>query len=314
MSVPTDNGAGSNRERVIVVSDAAVARGDDVDLANLVRTLWQGRWWIVAITSVIVAVTVVYALTARQWYRADVVLVVAARPDAPTSNLTSQLGGLASIAGIARRNNSAAEPLAVLRSREFVGQFIEDGELLPVLASAQPFWVSPELMESDLREGVQFFNDYVLRSTEDIDTGLVTVTIEWVDPQLAAEWANALISRLNTRMRERALRENELNISYLKRELAEANQVTLQQTVGRVLESELQKGMMARVNEEFAFKVIDPAEPPKYRVRPRRTQVVLFSAFAGLLFSSVIVLLRAAIKRAGIDQRAENLAVPPRRS
>jgi LPS O-antigen subunit length determinant protein (WzzB/FepE family) len=274
-----------------------------VDLAKLVLTLWEGRFWIVTITGVIVLATSIYALMAREWYSAEVVLAPAAQNTTPTaSNQLGNLGSLASIAGITRRADNSAEPLAVLRSREFIGSFIDDNKLLPVLAAAQPWYVSRELIESDRREGVQFFVDYAFRSSQDIDTGLVTVVVEWVDPDLAAEWANELVRRLNQRMRERALRENELNVGYLKQELAATNLVTMQQAVGRVLEAELQKGMMARVNEEFAFRVLDPAEAPKYRVRPRRTQMAAFAGVVGVVVSSVLVLLGAALKRSKADR------------
>src|SRR5690606_2767647 len=110
---------------------------------------------------------------------------------------------------------------------------------------------------------IRYFDDNVRSISEDDETGLVTLTVEWIDPEIAAEWANILVERLNERMRRRALLEAESNVGYLQEELAKTGVVTLQQSISRLLESELQKLMLARGNEEFAFRVIDRAQVPK---------------------------------------------------
>jgi LPS O-antigen subunit length determinant protein (WzzB/FepE family) len=89
------------------------------------------------------------------------------------------------------------------------------------------------------------------------------------------------VVRLNERLRERALREAETNVAFLRAELAQTSVVTLQQSIGRLLESELQKLMLARGNEEFAFRVIDAASPPKQRVRPKRAQIAILGTILG---------------------------------
>ena len=72
--------------------------------------------------------------------------------------------------------------------------------------------------------------------------------------------------------------------------------MTLQESLGKVLESEMQKLLLARGNEEFAFKIIDKATPPKKRYRPYRALVLLFSAFVGLLFASLAVYVKRQLK------------------
>jgi uncharacterized protein involved in exopolysaccharide biosynthesis len=102
---------------------------------------------------------------------------------------------------------------------------------------------------------------------------MVTLAVEWIEPAVAAEWANALVQRVNSRLRERALREASANVAYLQGEIARTKVVTLQQSIGRLLESELQKLMLARGNEDFAFRIVDPASPPKERIRPKRSLI-----------------------------------------
>jgi hypothetical protein len=81
----------------------------------------------------------------------------------------------------------------------------------------------------------------VRKIDEDSRTGLVTLSIEWRDPQRAAEWANLLAVRLNEHMRQRALAEAEANVKYLRHEFESTPIVVLQQSISGLLENEMQK-------------------------------------------------------------------------
>jgi uncharacterized protein involved in exopolysaccharide biosynthesis len=126
----------------------------------------------------------------------------------------------------------------------------------------------------------------------------VTLTVEWTDAELAAAWANAMAIQLNDLMRERALTEAKTNIAYLEGEMARTNLVSLQQAVTRLLESELQKLMLARGNEEFSFRVIDRASVPKKRFKPKLVLTVLASSIAGLFFAVFWVIVGYHWRRA----------------
>jgi uncharacterized protein involved in exopolysaccharide biosynthesis len=148
-----------------------------------------------------------------------------------------------------------------------------------------------------MRDAIRYFHQNVLRVSENSNTGLITVAVLWTDPDLAAFWAMDFVRRVNARLRERALRQAEANVLYLQQELAKTNVVTLHQAIGRLLETELQKLMLARGNNEFAFRVIDSAYAPKYRERPKRSVIVvagtLAGGFLGLLWVFVTNALRS---------------------
>jgi hypothetical protein len=107
------------------------AYDDGIDLWELWDTVWSGRWLIIAITALFAVGGVTYALNAQQWWRAEVVLAPADRRSAPGA--LSQLGGLASLAGVNIGTGGNQEPLAVLKSRGFVRDFITEQNLMPVL-------------------------------------------------------------------------------------------------------------------------------------------------------------------------------------
>jgi uncharacterized protein involved in exopolysaccharide biosynthesis len=300
-------------ERLIYVMPGNVARPDvtdEFDFLHLWRVLWQSRWLIAGITTLVAIAGLTYALTARQWYSAEVLLMPAA-PDSTQGGLSGQLGGLAglatSLAGISLGATDSAEPLAVLTSRGFIRTFIEKHGLLPVLfadewdAAAGKWKATDQKDWRDIHDGVKYFNEHVLDVDEDKKTTLITVTIEWTDPQTAAEWANLLVKDLNDRMRQRSLQEAEANLDYLKRELNDANLVTMQQSIGRLLETEFQKVMLAKGKEEFAFRIVDSASAPKWRSSPKRVQVMVLAVAFGMILGVIVALIRNAVRehRAG---------------
>jgi len=306
---PTENGPrlqpsgkGAEERLVYVMPEEAFAgtADDEITLRELWGILWRGKWLIIAVTAVFAVGSVVYALNAEEWYRSEALLAPA--DEKSTSGMSGQLGGLAALAGVSVGGGDSSEALAVLRSREFAREFINEAGLLPVFFAdawdaAAGKWrdVDPEA-RPDVRDAVKYFHDNVLSVSQDRRSGLVTLAIEWTDPQVAAAWAEILVRRLNARLRQRALEEAETNVAYLQAELRQTSVVTLQQSIGRLLESELQKLMLARGNEEFAFRVIDSAAPPKYRVRPNRPLIAVLGTLMGGVLAVFAVFIGHALR------------------
>jgi uncharacterized protein involved in exopolysaccharide biosynthesis len=266
-----------------------VAYDDEIDLWQLWETIWSGRWLIIAITSLFAVGGVTYALVAQEWWRAEVVLAPADKKGGMSGAL-SQLSGLASLAGVSVGGGGGNEPLAVLKSKDFARQFITDMNLMRVLLKDQKV---EDGKAPDIRDALRIF-ETVRTVSDDKKTGLVTLSVRWKDADTAALWANELARRVNARLRAEALAEAERNVTYLQKEMAATSVVSLQQSMGRVLEGEMQKLMLARGNEEFAFKVIDKATPPKQRDAPKRALIAIFATLAGGFLGIFAVFLRQA--------------------
>jgi uncharacterized protein involved in exopolysaccharide biosynthesis len=287
----------------------AQVSGDEIDIWVLAKDLWRYRWAIFALTVLGAAAGVAYALQARQWWRSEV--VVLQMDGRSTSGGLAQLSGLASLAGISLGGAAAAPqaPLAVLRSREFIREFIEEKNLTTVLLAdewdpdAKQWKQKNKERQPDIRDAVGLFDEKIRAVSEDKKTGLITLSITWTDAKEAADWANELILRVNSKLRNQALDDAQRNVTYLQREIATATVPALQQSLGKVLESEMQKMLIARGNEEFAFRIVDRAVPPKRRVKPQRPLVVLGATISTLLLSSIVVLIRAGMRERNVNSR-----------
>lgn len=280
--------------------------GGGATIFDAFQVLWRNITVIGLVSFVATAMAVLYALLATPIYRSDLLLAPAKEISAQSS-LLGQLGGLASIAGVSVGGTGNAEAIAVLKSRDFTRGFIEDNDLMPILFEAQwdferKDWKSKDPDDRpDIRDGIDRFDRSIRTVQEDKVSGLVRVAINWRDPEHAAAWANSLVDRLNSHMRARALHEASTNIEYLREELARTNVLTLQQSIGRLLEGELQKLMLARGSEEFVYRIIDRAEVANRRSKPRRVLIAFFGAVFGFILAVMFVLVREGFRR----QKAE---------
>jgi uncharacterized protein involved in exopolysaccharide biosynthesis len=279
--------AGTRRAVPIARTDQDPEWGEDFDLRAMWRVVVR-HWKLIALCTLLFAAAgAAYALLATEKFTAQVVLIPAKSNQ--TQELLSQFGGLASLAGITLGSDDHTEPLAMLRSKSLTRDFIRERNLVEELLEGK----YPQYKGARrLSQAVDYFDRRVKSVSEDRKTGLVTVTIEWKDPGVAAEWANALVDRLNERMRQRALDESTKNVAYLRGELASNSLVALQSSIGRLLEVELQTIMLARGNREYAYRVVDRAVPPHRRSWPKRSLTVALSAALGGFLAVLILSLR----------------------
>lgn len=255
------------------------------------------RWKLLAsMTLAAAAISAGISLRLPNIYQAQV-LMAPITPDQVSSGASSGLGavldggGLAALAGVNLGNsNSPEQNLAVLRSRGFLWNFIKDDNLMPILFAKdwdvkKKAWKerSPKQQPS-LWRAYRMLRGKVLSVRTDRETGLVTVSVDWTDPALAANWANELVDRLNDYLRRNAIGRSEANLKYLNAELSHTSLVGVRQATFALIAQEQKKAMLASTQKEFAFRIIDPAVPPDIKSKPRRSMIVLTTTLvAGLL-------------------------------
>ena len=283
-------------------STAAAAEGArrETGLREFFEVVWRDKWIVVVITAVFAVSTAVAAmLTPRKW-TATVILAVVSNKGGGLSGgggVLSSIGGLA-LPGLLGHDSEKAESLAVLQSDTLTTRYIREHNLLPVLYAkqwdpiAKQWRVQKPSEVPTMWRATQKFKDDIRNVNESTKTGLVTMTITWDDPQLAAKWANDLVELTNDAMRERAIADSERNIAYLNEQAAKTDVSQVRAAVYAILESEIRHEMIARGTQEYALRVLDPAVAPEVPSSPRRTVWVIVSIMAGVLMSLLVVFLR----------------------
>ena len=276
---------------------------DEIDLLELIRTVLQAWKTIVAIAIVCVGLAVAYALHAPNVFKAETLLAPASEEQSGTSSPLGQFGGLAAMAGISIPSDSNLEQtVATLESRKFLSHYIKSKNLLPVLfeeiwdAENQAWLVQTQEDEPTEQKAVGIFKS-ILSVVEDKKSGLISLSISWKDPAVAAEWANELVKQLNEQLREKAIADSQNRIGYLEQELAKITLQDMRAVLYNLLESEKQKAMLANVKEDFALEVIDPAVAPETREKPKRKLIVAMGGVCGGLLGIFAVFFAQFLRK-----------------
>lgn len=291
---------------------------DEIDLRELFNALWKGKWIIIVTTFVFAVGAVLYALSQPNIYKSDALLAPAESSNGGgLSKMAGQLGGLAALAGVnlgAGESSQTDLAVQVMKSRQFVETFINKHDLLVPLMAAKDWdltnnklildeelynpntgeWLrEPNGLRSSTptsQEAFEVFNKEVLTINQDKESGLYTVSVKYYSPYVAQQWVNWLIEDINKVMRERTIAETSQNLAYLNTQLQKTAVADMQSTFYKLIEEQTKSLMLAEVQEEFVFKIIDPAVISETPFLPNRFIIVLMGSIFGGIFSCFIVL------------------------
>ncbi|MDB6089437.1 MAG: hypothetical protein JWN85_2221 [Gammaproteobacteria bacterium] len=266
----------------------------------------RSRWRLVLITTVLGTVAgVTSGVLMKPVYRSTV-LLMPTQGGERSGLLGSMLGGLGSggsslisSLGFGNSNETAtAEALALLQSRQFVEQFIQNHSLMPVLYPDKwdahaGAWKAGLTRPPTPWKAFKLFTSSVLDVSQDKKTNLVTVRVDWTDRNTAATWANDLVDMVNDRVRARAIGDADRTISYLEQELKNAEAVEIRTALFNMIESQLKVKSVATVRKQYVFQVLDPAAPADsdVRLRPHPGLYTIIGFMIGWILGMTIAVL-----------------------
>ncbi|WP_306331911.1 Wzz/FepE/Etk N-terminal domain-containing protein [Vibrio injensis] len=298
---------------------------DEIDLRELFIALWKGKWIIIATTFVFAVGSVLFALSQPNIYKADTLLAPAeSSGGGGLAKMAGQLGGLAALAGVNLGSGESSQTelaAQVIKSRRFIEHFIEKYDILVPLMAVKGWdlttnqliiddTVYDEQTQTWLREpkglrGVKptaqeahetFINNILTVST-DKTSGLYTVSVSHYSPFIAQQWATWLVEEINQVMRERTIAETTQNLNYLQEQLQRTSVADMQATFYKLIEEQTKSLMLAEVQDEFVFKVVDPAVVPELKDKPKRALIVVLGTLLGGILGVAMVLVRFAFRR-----------------
>jgi uncharacterized protein involved in exopolysaccharide biosynthesis len=276
---------------------------NEINFLDLWKILFEHKF-IVLITAVLsTIISIIIAINSPIVYKAETLLTLPSGGNSSSrlSSIASQFGGLASMAGInVGKNGNAAELIAIINSRTFIVNFINEknlqAELFPKLwDNNKKQWKQNIQPPSDLNISDAFRGKLSVKYNKKIR--MIILSIRYRDPKLAAQWANNLVKRINTYLREKAIKESKDSIQFLTLQLKKTNIIELQQVLFNLIEAQTKTIMLANVREEYALKVIDPAYIPEVRLKPQKKIIVMTGAFVGLLTGIFLAFLLNFIQK-----------------
>ena len=173
---------------------------EEFSLTVLLRLILRHKM-LIGVTAMLFAVAAGYmAFHTPPYFRAEVIVTdVRDRGMGNASSLATQLGGLASLAGVNLPGGigaSTQESAAVLESHHLAEEFIRRNDLMQLLlhGSSRPptLWLA-----------VKRFKEGVLTIRKDQRRGVTTIDMVWTDAATAARWANQYVALANELLRGR---------------------------------------------------------------------------------------------------------------
>jgi uncharacterized protein involved in exopolysaccharide biosynthesis len=249
-----------------------VARtSDEITLRDFVGMIKRSRIILLVIVGVFSVLGISYGFIAKRKYEATTVLQPVAQSGTGShlGSLAAQYGGLASLVGISMpESGMKAEAVAVLQSELLTQRYIAANNLLPILFankwnSARHQWNSQDPKNiPTLWLGNKYFKNSIRTVVTDKKTGMVDLTIKWINADEAARWANGLVSMTNEYLRQKAISEAKRNIRYLQTLASKTTVVAERRVVYALMEQQIDKEMVARDRKQYALKIVDPAFAP----------------------------------------------------
>jgi uncharacterized protein involved in exopolysaccharide biosynthesis len=296
---------------------------DEIDLRELFRVLWAGKWLIGAITVAAAIVSIIVALMLPNIYRAEALLAPNDQEGAGgLSALASQYGGLASLAGINLGGGQAdktALGLEILKSRKFISEFIERHDILVPLMAAKGWspetgelkidpddydvgtgkWVRhvspPKKTIPSSQEAYERFMD-ILSVSQGKNSGFVTIAVEHYSPKVAKQWVDWLVNDLNLSIMRQDVAEAEQAIEYLNSQIEKTSLADLQTVFFSLIEEQTKTVMLANVTDEYLLRTLDPAVVPELKSKPKRSLIVIFSALLGSVLAMAGVFVSTSFR------------------
>jgi hypothetical protein len=283
-------------------------RNADDDFARLIAILLRRRLWLLVATALGLLLAALAIWLTTPIYRSTAVAFPASTKESAggLAGVLSQVSGVASAAGLdvgAEAGNP--EAVAILKSRQFNERFIVANSLMPVLFrkdwdASQNTWKPNLRRPHTLWDGYDYFSRKVRSVVEDRKSGLLTINIDWRDRDQGAQWANLLVAQLNEEMRRHAIDEASAMVMYLNQEFEKTDNLSLKESISKLIEQEIKDRALATVRHEYAYRLIDAAEPadPRNPRKPEKTVYMVFGGIIGLIIGILAALVDQSWRRA----------------
>ena len=262
--------------------------------------------YILAIPVAIVLLAALWSMTIPNTYLSEALLSPTEEASGGgLSNLSGQLGGLASLAGIsvgADSTDQVTVALEIVKSRRFIADFVESHSIKVALMagtewdresdnllidneiydSVSEVWTRPSIngrpSEPTQLEVYERFLQ-LLTVERDSTSGLINLSVEYYSPLLAQQWLLLLIDQINSDMRQREISSTKQKYEYLESKVEQIVDIEMKTVFYQLIQEQTKKLMLAEVRTDFVFTTIDPPFVPELKFAPNRALICLVAGF-----------------------------------
>jgi uncharacterized protein involved in exopolysaccharide biosynthesis len=291
---------------------------DEIDLKELFSVLWAAKKLILGITSIFAVVSVIYALSLPNQYKASALLAPAQQQSGGLSGALGDLGGLAALAGVNIGGGDGGEAQIaqeIIVSWGFIEKFIQQNNLAVEVFAADGWdeqrnqlsldddlysveenrWTrTPPSGRTANPTSWELYEEFLEKVSISADkkTGLISVSVEYYSPYIAKQWVDQLVVAINQHMQQRKLQMVNTNIQYLEAQIQKTPIAEMREVFYTIIEEQIKSKMLAEASPEYVFVTVSPAMVPAEKSQPKRALICILGTILGGMLSIAFVLLR----------------------
>ncbi|MCF6439069.1 Wzz/FepE/Etk N-terminal domain-containing protein [Pseudoalteromonas luteoviolacea] len=291
---------------------------DQIGLLMTFKLLWSKKLVIFIFSTAVTLIGFLFASNLPDVYRSSVLVAPAESNASKVGALNSQLGGIASLTGLSLGPQGISKSdlaLQILKSRVFIDEFIEKNDLTTILLAVEG-WDENEgyiynekiydaasqtwLVENTQEIKSMAFNKFIedqLVINQDRGSKFIRISMSHYSPVIAQLVLDKLINDINETIRVMDTVAATNSISYLESTLKTTHVDEMKKILFGLIEKEFQKKMLADVQKEYVFQVIDPAIVPLYPTWPKKVLILLLSFVLGMLFICSYLIIASSMSK-----------------
>lgn len=287
-----------------------------LNLKEVFDVFWSAKKLIISATSVFAIFSVFYALSLQNVYTSTALIKLTDNEsNNSVSNMTSQFGGLASLAGVSLPSGGADKSqyvIETLKSRDFLKHLLTFENVAINLLAAKGYnettgniIYDEEIYDTKLkrwkkRQGQKnlepsyieihekvYKND--LKIDQDVQSGFIFIKFEHPSPLYAKHFLTLVIEELNSVVRYIDLKKSTDALNYLENQLLVTREYEIKQSINDLIKTQLRTQMLANISENYLIENISEAYIPEIKSGPFRSIICILITMAGFLISCFYV-------------------------
>ena len=301
---------------------------DEIDLRELFAELWRGKWLILSISCVSLALASLYLNGAVRKHTVSMTFKPVIE-ESSGPNLAG-LGGLASLAGVSLPQSGSgdfATYRTLLGSQEVAERVIATTELLPAIFKNE--WDAQNAQFREPSRGVlrqslsglksvltgdekgdyiapnpqrlSIFVEDTFALTLDKETGFLTVSAESDDPELIVALIVAATEATDELMKERYIINAEQTLQFYQSKILISRSREHREALAKLISAEDQKLMLTSEGRHFVAEPLTRATISMAPTSPKSVLVLALALMLGGCVGAAFVLIRSAVRNTKVS-------------
>lgn len=274
---------------------------NEITFDDLFKYLWKKKTFIFIFTAFFSFLSVIYSLNLQNQYTSSALLSV---QDSNSETSVSGFGNLASFAGISLpevKIDNSTIAIETIKSRFFFKNIYENKNITAILLATESYDVRDKKVIFDesiynfekkswvngMPSFMQAFKQYSsnLDVSKDKSSGLLKISMTHKSPEFAKEFLSLVIYESDQMLRKKDLNKANKLIDYLVSEFSKTSYEVTKVSLSKLIESQMEKKMLANLEEGYIFEVLDPPFVPEEKSKPARSIICIIGALSGLFLS-----------------------------